>query len=121
MKPGRFSFSVPSPYVTHAPRLGRESRSLPQFINRMDCSWFGVLAYIERMKHMSSTWAAVFSKISLTSMPDWPYLRNENGEPIAAPVARSVVRLPCGKVWPSYLLSSGLGSNVSTCDGPPLR
>src|SRR6185369_3013124 len=28
-KPGRFSFSVPKPYVTHEPRLGRPSRGEP--------------------------------------------------------------------------------------------
>src|SRR5947209_3969345 len=120
-KPGRFALSEPSPYVTHAPMLGRDSRSSPQFISRIDCSWLGVLACIERRKHISSTWAAVRGKISLTSMPLRPCFVNLNGDGRAAPVARSVVRLPDGSVLPSYFFSSGLGSKVSTCDGPPLR
>ena len=52
-------------------------------------------------------------------MPLWPYLRNLNGEGIAPPVGRSVARLPPGSGWPAYFSSAGLGSNVSTCDGPP--
>ena len=32
MKPGRFWFSVPRPYVTHAPRLGRVATRSPVFI-----------------------------------------------------------------------------------------
>ena len=70
---------------------------------------------------MSSMCWAVWAKISLTSMPLWPYLRNRNGEARAAPVLRSVVRFPWGSVLPSYFFSSGLGSKVSTCDGPPFR
>src|SRR5262245_33069256 len=121
MKPGRLAFSVPMPYVTHAPIDGRDSRSSPQFISRIDCSWLGVLACIERMKQTSSTWAAVLAKISLTSMPLCPYFLNLNGDGRAAPVGRSVVRLPCGSFLPSYFFKSGLGSKVSICDGPPLR
>ena len=101
--------------------LGRDSRSSPQFISRIDCSWLGVLACIERITQMSSMCSAVRAKISLTSMPLWPYFWNRNGDGSAVPVFRSVVRLPCGSILPSYLLSSGLGSNVSTCDGPPFR
>ena len=28
---------------------------------------------------------------------------------------------PCGSIFPSYFFKSGLGSNVSTCDGPPFK
>src|SRR5205807_75949 len=41
------------------------------------------------------------------------------GEAKAAPVLRSVPRLGRGRLLPAYFVSSGLGSNVSTCDGPP--
>ena len=54
-------------------------------------------------------------------VPLWPWRLNLKGEGSAAPVLRSVVRLPAGKGLPAYLSSIGLGSNVSTCDGPPLR
>ena len=42
---------------------------------------------------MSSIIPAVCAKSSLTSMPLWPYFWNLNGEPMAAPVLRSVGRL----------------------------
>ena len=52
-------------------------------------------------------------------MPLWPYFWNLNGEAKAAPVLRSVGRFGVGSGLPGYLVRSGLGSNVSTCDGPP--
>src|SRR5262245_6101827 len=88
-------------------------------MSKSDGSWFGTSAYMERMTQMSSMCSAVFAKISLTSMPDWPYFRNLYGDFIAAPVFRSVRRLPVGMGLPWYLSSIGLGSKVSTCDGPP--
>ena len=44
-----------------------------------------------------------------------------NGERSRLPVLRSVFRLPAGMGLPLYLSSIGLGSKVSTCDGPPFR
>ena len=90
MKPGRFWFSEPSPYVTHEPKLGRTCRTSPQFIIISDGSWFGMSVYIERMTHRSSTHSPTFGKISLTSMPLWPYFLKLNGDGNAAPVRRSV-------------------------------
>src|SRR6185437_483593 len=119
-KPGRFSFSVPNPYMTQAPTLGRGCTESPQFISISDGSWLGTWACIERITAMSSAWAAVLAKISLISSPLWPYFLNLKGEGNAAPVLRSVVRL-IGAGWPAYFWSAGFGSNVSTCDGPPLR
>ena len=58
-------------------------------------------------------------KISLTSIPDWPYLLKLKGDFISVPVRRSVLISAAGGFWPLYLVSAGLGSNVSTCDGPP--
>src|SRR5438477_9858829 len=52
-------------------------------------------------------------------MPDRPYLANLYGERMAAPVLRSVRRLPAGSGLPCSLSSAGLGSNVSTWLGPP--
>ena len=63
--------------------------------------------------------SAVRENSSLTSMPLRPYFLNPNGDRIAAPVFRSVRRLVEGRGLPWYLSSIGLGSNVSTCDGPP--
>ncbi len=75
---------------------------------------------MERMTAMSSTHSPTWEKISLTSIPLWPYFLNLNGDGKAAPVLRSVRRFSRGSGWPAYLARSGLGSKVSRCDGPPL-
>ena len=38
MKPGKFWFSVPRPYVTHEPMQGRGRRASPQFMSRKEGS-----------------------------------------------------------------------------------
>src|SRR4051812_25220666 len=52
-------------------------------------------------------------------MPDLPHLLNLNGDCIRPLVRRSVFLSEDGGFWPLYLTRAGLGSNVSTCDGPP--
>src|SRR5579883_265345 len=100
--------------------LGRCKRPSPQFISISDGSWLGTSATIERITHRSSMCAAaVRAKSSLTAMPLWPYCRKAKGDPRAAPVFRSVRRLGFGRFLPWYFASIGLGSKVSTCDGPP--
>ncbi len=86
-----------------------------------DGSWLGTWAYIERTTAMSSACAAVLAKSSLISNPLLPYLENLKGDGKAAPVLRSVRRYSPGNGWPANLASAGLGSNVSTCEGPPFR
>ena len=76
---------------------------------------------MERMTQMSSMNSPTWENISLTSMPLWPYFLKVNGDRSRLPVLRSVCRLAVGIGLPWYLLSIGLGSKVSTCDGPPLR
>src|SRR6185312_3298695 len=114
-----FWFSVPRPYVTHEPMLGRTSRDSPQFISISDGSWFGTSACIERTTAISSIDSATCENSSLTSIPLWPYFWNLNGEGNAAPVLRSVRRFSVGRAWPAYFSSDGLGSNVSRWLGPP--
>src|SRR5437867_4798906 len=70
---------------------------------------------------MSSMLSATRGNNSLTSRPLWPYFLNLNGDGNAAPVFRSVGRLPVGSGLLAYLSRAGLGSKVSTWDGPPLR
>lgn len=77
--------------------------------------------YIERITHTSSIESPSLGKISLISMPLLPQRRKAKGEPNRLPVLRSVFRLPLGMGWPLYFCSIGLGSNVSTWEGPPLR
>src|SRR5260370_9626407 len=62
-----------------------------------------------------------FGKISLISIPLWPHFLTWNGDASRLPVFRSVLRLPEGIGLPLYFVSIGLGSKVSTCEGPPFR
>src|SRR5439155_6716003 len=73
------------------------------------------------MTQMSSMLSATRGNNSLTSMPLWPCFWNLNGDGNAAPVLRSVGRLPEGRGLFAYFSNAGFGSNVSTWDGPPLR
>src|SRR5262245_49837848 len=70
---------------------------------------------------MSSMHSPIFGNRSLTSIPLWPYFLNLKGDGNAAPVLRSVLMYSPGKGLPAYFSSDGLGSKLSTCDGPPLR
>jgi hypothetical protein len=83
-------------------------------------SWFGTCACIERITASRSAWPASFGKMSLISRPLWPCLAKPKGDGSGEPVFRSVVKLT-GAAWSAYLASAGLGSKVSTCDGPPFK
>src|SRR6185436_10817913 len=121
MNPGRFWFSVPRPYVSQEPMLGRDWRGSPQFIRSSDGSWFGSSACIPRMTQRSSTDCARFGKSSLTSMPLWPYFLNLKVEGNATlPFVLPPFWNSEGSALPDWRSSAGLGSNVSTCEGPPL-
>src|SRR5688572_28096241 len=101
--------------------LGRTRRASPQFMSNSEGSWFGTSACIERITAMSSMLSATFENNSLTSMPLLPYFLNLKGEGYAAPVLRSVRKFSMGRFLPAYFSNDGFGSNVSTCDGPPLQ
>src|SRR5580658_7002523 len=100
--------------------LGRIERASPQFISMREGSWLGTSAVMERMTQISSMLSATCGNKSLTSMPLRPYFLNLKGEGKAAPVLRSVGRFSIGNSLPAYFSSDGLGSKVSTWDGPPL-
>src|SRR5688500_4285349 len=74
---------------------------------------------IERMTQMSSMQAPTSGYSSLTSMPLAPDLRTEKVEPTSAPTSLVPVAIDAGGLPPWCYVSIGLGSNVSTCDGPP--
>ena len=67
---------------------------------------------------ISSTCSARCGKTSLISMPLLPCGANLNGDGNAAP-GRVIVLSMSLIDLPAYLARAGLGSNVSTCDGPP--
>src|SRR6185436_6539472 len=77
-------------------------------------------ATIDRTMHNSSTIRPTFGNNSLTSAPDCPYFLNENGDCRRFPVfVRSSFGKSNGGFCPLYFANAGLGSNVSTCEGPP--
>ena len=49
----------------------------------------------------------------------WPQGRAVNGEGMILPRLRRPVITEAGGSWPAYFCNAGLGSKVSTCDGPP--
>jgi hypothetical protein len=118
-KLGRFSFSEPSPYDTHAPNEGRFARIVPEWIRLRAGTCVGLNVYIERITQMSSITVEICGNSSLTSIPLRPAFLNWNGEGSSPPVCRSVRRSTELGRWPSYLARIGLGSNISSCDGPP--
>src|ERR1700741_4510243 len=99
--------------------LARICRASPQFINSSDGSLFGPYADIRRLEQKALMFSGACGKRSLTGMPQRPYFLNLNGDANAAPVLRSVGKFSIGSNLPAYLSSAGLGSNVSTCEGPP--
>src|SRR6266700_635612 len=100
---------------------GRPTNLSPVFMSSREGSWLGRSVYIDRITQQSSIRAPSLGNISLISMPLSPYFLNSNGDFRRLPVFRSVFRLPDGTGLPLYLSSIGLGSKVSTCDGPPFR
>ena len=118
MKPGRFWFSEPSPYVTHDPKLGRTWRTSPQFIIISDGSWFGISVCIERTMQRSSTQLADIREDLADLDAALAELAELERRGNAAPVRRSVFSV-IGIGFPANLASDGFGSKVSTCDAPP--
>src|SRR5438445_6505891 len=77
-------------------------------------------ATIERTTQMSSMHEAILGNSSLTSMPDWPCFLNLYGVPSRLSVlVRISLGISNGSGLPDSALRRGLGSNRSTCEGPP--
>src|SRR6185437_16033490 len=108
---GRSWFSVPRPYVTQAPRLGRPARMLPVFIWQTLPTWFTPSAQHERTSAISSTTPAIFGYQSETQVPDcpnWANLRLEASR-LLPPTPIAVKTLPKlgGTGSPARFFSSG--------------
>ena len=99
--------------------LGRVGCVSPEFIMSREGSWLGTLVCIDRTTHSLSACLAISGNRSLTSMPLLPCLANLNGDIIRPRVPRSVLRPAAEGFLPLCLARAGLGSKVSTCDGPP--
>src|ERR1700734_1168764 len=77
-------------------------------------------ATIERTTHRSSTQVARWGKSSLTAIPACPYCLKVHGDCNKFPVlVRSSLGFSKGNGLPLSFARRGLGSKVSTCDGPP--
>src|SRR6516165_2322388 len=83
--PGRFSFSLPRPYVTHVPRQGCPESNRPEFIISMAEPWIGDSAYIECTNAMSSAHEPMCGNKSETHLPHCPYCRNAHFGPTIRP------------------------------------
>ena len=70
--PGRFSFTLPRPYVTHDPMHGLPLSRRPLFIISIADPWIGLSAYMLWMNAMSSTQFPTFGNRSDTILPHWP-------------------------------------------------
>ncbi len=123
-KLGRSRFSVPSPYDSHEPMLGRPSRAEPVWTNNCAGAWLNWSVYIERTTAMSSATVARCGRMSDITWPDSPRGANRCGEPssMGFPL-RNANCCPrtyeSGQAWPSSWLSRGLWSNMSSVDGAP--
>src|SRR6516164_2005705 len=100
--------------------LGRENACSPVFIWRQAPLWLMLSATIERITHRSSTHEATVGNSSLTSIPAFPCFLNLNGDGRLLTVrVRTSLGCSNGNGLPTKSASFGLGSNRSTCDGPP--
>src|SRR4051812_45453197 len=107
--PGRSRFSVPSPYVTQLPMLGRTNVSEPVCSSSRapPCREFDPC--IDLMKHRSSTMADRCGNNSDTVAPLCPYRLNFHGEASRLPVSLDTTRgLGNGSGLPSSAVSFGL-------------
>src|SRR5438552_9183943 len=87
---GRFSFSVPRPYATHAPVDGRVARTVPQLNRFTPGVCVGLNVYIERTTQRSSATVESCGSKLLISMPLCPCFLNSKGDDSKPPVDRSV-------------------------------
>ena len=96
--------------------------SLPVCHSSTAPPWRGFEQCIERMIVRSSTMPAICGKISLTQAPLSPCRLNAKGEPMRLPPRRgneTTLGPAKGSGFPVSRFRTGLGSNVSICEGPP--
>src|SRR3954468_14612763 len=101
--------------------LGLPTSGVPVLSCRQPPAWAAVSVYSERITHRSSANLAVCGNRLLIGRPLLPCFVNSNGLRIRWPTGRPLDPTLVLPVYglPSYLSSSGLGSNVSTCEGAP--
>src|SRR5437763_16896507 len=92
-KAGRSWFSLPSPYDSQEPMLGRPASWAPVWKKVMAGSWLIASVCNDLMKHSSSATCAVYGSSSLSHAPACPCCRNENRD-------GAVGKLDCDDVMP---------------------
>ena len=100
--------------------LGRTKASLPvcTFNTAPPCA--GLVPCMDCTRQRSSIFWARWGKSSLTQLPLSPYCWKDQGDFSRLPVGANWTRgLAMGQGLPWSRVSSGLGSNVSRCEGPP--
>ena len=121
--PGRFRFSEPKPYTTQEPNDAREPprRACPVFIISIEGRWL-TLSDQHRPHHEDVVDARADLREDVTDLDAAlavrPELERRLHEPAGGPIR---LDLRPGIGWPSNFARAGFGSNVSTCDSPPLR
>ena len=81
MKPGRSCDSLPSPYVTHAPMLGRPNSGEPVLIRIWPGAWLKASLTSDLTIASSSATSAKWGSTSESSAPLCPYRANLNRGP----------------------------------------
>ena len=121
--PGRFWSSLPRPYSTHEPRLGRPARIEPVFIWQTEPTWFSPSAQQDRTTARSSTTAGdvrqpVGHLDAAAAVLAEGVLAGQ--QIVAAGAHRRQDRAETvGSFCPCSRVNSGFGSKVSRWLGPP--
>lgn len=99
--------------------LGRTKLSLPVCSLSRAPPWAAFVPWSERRMQRSSTHCATWGEFA-TGRPLWPWFLKAQGDFSRAAVGANCTRGFCpGNGLPSSRSRSGLGSKVSTWDGPP--
>src|SRR6266568_150733 len=111
--PGRFSFSVPRPYVTHEPIEGCPWRGEPVKSNNSAGVWLNWSVFMDLITHKSSAASWSLGIASDIQMPLLPYCANCLGVPISlgTPEVKANLRPfrnSSGQGFSFHLTSSGL-------------
>ena len=127
-KPGRSALSVPRPYSSHEPMLGRGQHRMPAVGQQQAGRVVGDFAdCIERTTHRSSACRATFG-IQLADLQSALAVLGLNLKRRGKQYTPTRFRcVGCSRALTEsgsgcaveFLVRFGLGSNVSICDGPP--
>src|SRR5918998_2837233 len=107
---GRFSFSLPRPYETHAPMLGNPGSTKPVFCRKVAGPCTFDFAIMAGRNAMSSTHPARCGTRPLTYLPHSPCGFHGQGLAMTAPgeLWKSSTLPPGSNFWPFRAIKAGL-------------